>query len=304
MADDKPRSTLPRPNPVEIGVPSNWGRWGEDDERGTANLLSADLVRAAAGLVRHGTVYSLAAPLSPDGPNLPSRRPTWHVVTTRRRPDGVLSSADDVVMMHTHGTTHIDALCHIYMGDTLYNGHSSHKIYPHGAERCGIENVGPMVGRGILLDIAGHRGVAHLDGGEAIEPEELDACARVQGVTVAPGDTVLIRTGWWQLFSGGTEARRRFYASEPGLSGACGQWFKERDIVALGGDNPAVEVVRAWSEPLPLHQAVIWGCGGYLIEFLDLERLAADKVYEFLYVATPLRLEGGVGSPIVPIAII
>jgi kynurenine formamidase len=293
------------PRPDEIGVPSNWGRWGDEDERGTANLLNAGLVKAAARLIENGTVYSLAAPLSPDGPNLPSRRPTWHVVTTRRRPDNVLSGADDVVMMHTHGTTHIDALCHIYMGDTLYNGHSSHKILPSGAQKCGIQNAGPMVGRGILLDIAGFRGVPHLNDGEAIEPDELDACAAKQSVTIQPGDTVLIRTGWWQLFtSGDAEERQRFYASEPGLSGACGRWFKEHDIVALGGDNPAVEVIRSWADNLPLHQAVIWGCGGYLVEFLDLERLAADKVHQFLYVATPLRLEGGIGSPIVPLAIV
>ena len=179
------------PDFEKLGVPNNWGRWGDEDERGTANLLNAGLVKAAARLIENGTVYSLAAPLSPDGPNLPSRRPTWHVVTTRRRPDNVLSGADDVVMMHTHGTTHIDALCHIYMGDTLYNGHSSHKILPTGAQKCGIQNVGPMVGRGILLDIAGFRGVPHLSDGEAIEPDELDACAAKQGVAIQPGDTVL-----------------------------------------------------------------------------------------------------------------
>jgi kynurenine formamidase len=292
------------PRPEEIGVPSNWGRWGDADERGTANLMSPEIVRAAAGLVRRGQVYSLAAPVSPDGPNLPSRRPMWHVVTTRRRPDNVLSGADDVIMMHTHGTTHVDALCHIYMGDTLYNGHSSHKIYPFGAEKCGIENAGPMVSRGVLLDIAAFRGVPHLQGGEAIEPEELEACAKKQEIELRPGDIVLVRTGWWQLFGQGEEARKEFYTAEPGVSGACAQWFKEHDFVALGADNPAVEVVRSWADTLPVHQGVIWGCGGYLIEFLDLEQLSADRVYEFLYVATPLRIAGGIGSPIAPVAIV
>lgn len=292
------------PRPEEIGIPHNWGRWGADDERGTANLLSPEIVRAAAGLVRRGAVYSLAAPLSPDGPNLPSRRPTWHVVTTRRRPDGMLSGADDVVTMHTHGTTHVDALCHIYMGDTLYNGHSSESITPFGAQRCGVQNAGPLVSRGVLLDIAAFRGVPHLEGGAAIEPDELDACAAKQGVALRAGDIVCVRTGWWQLFGQGAAARQEFYAREPGVSGACGAWFREHDFVALGADNPAVEVVRAWSEPLPVHRDVIWGCGGYLIEFLDLEQLSADKVYEFLYVATPLKLAGGVGSPIAPVAIV
>lgn len=291
------------PRPEEIGVPSNWGRWGSDDQRGTANLLTAEAVRLAAASVRQGRVYSLAAPLSPDGPSLPSRRQTWHVVTTRRRETG-WNGADDMLMMHTHGTTHIDALCHVYFGDTLYNGHSADTLLPTGAQRCGIDHVGPMVGRGILLDIAAHRGVPMLNDGDAIEPQELDDCARRQGVALRAGDTVLIHTGWWQLFSQGAAARQRFYASEPGLSGACGEWFRAHDLVALGADTPAVEVVRDWTQPLPLHRAVIWGCGGYLLEFLDLDALAADRVYEFLYVATPLRIDGGVGSPIAPVAIV
>lgn len=292
------------PRPEEVGAPSNWGRWGADDERGTANLLSADGMRRAARLVRRGISYGLAAPLSPDGPNLPTRRPTWHVVTTRYQPSRQATFADDVVMMHTHGTTHIDALCHIFVGDKLYNGHPASAIQPMGAGRCGIQNVGPLVTRGVLLDIAGARGVAQLNGGEAIEPDELDACANRQGITLGAGDVVLVRTGWWRLFGAGPEARARFYATEPGLSAACGKWFREHDLIALGADNPAVEAVSDWTAPLNLHRDVIWGCGGYLLEFLDLEALARDRVYEFMFVAAPLRLEGGVGSPIVPLAMV
>jgi kynurenine formamidase len=290
--------------PEERGVPSNWGRWGESDQRGTANLLSDEGVLAAAGLVRDGKVYSLAAPLSPSGPNLPTRRQTWHVVTTRQRlPERDDMSADDVIMMHTHGTTHIDSLCHIFVGDTLYNGHPASALQPFGAQKCGVENVGPIVSRGVLLDIAGWRGVERLEVGEAIEPDDLDACAKAQGVEVRAGDVVLVRTGWWRLFGQGDDSRRHFYEGEPGPSGACGEWFKDRDIVALGADNPGVEVVKSWTDPLVVHRSVIWGCGGYLLEFLDLEALAADRVHEFLFVATPLQIEGGIGSPIHPIAI-
>jgi kynurenine formamidase len=289
----------------ERGVPTNWGRWGDEDERGTANLLTARGVVNAARLVRSGRVFSLAAPLSPDGPNLPTRRPTWHIVTTRERASGGGDmSADDVIMMHTHGTTHIDALCHIYVGDTLYNGHPAGSLQPNRANRCGVDYVGPIVSRGVLLDVARFRRVGRLDGGQAIEPDELDACARSQGVEVRAGDVVLVRTGWWQLFGQGADARREFYATEPGPSGACGEWFRARDIVALGADNPGVEAVTSWSNAIPLHRAVIWGCGGYLLEFLDLEALAADGVHEFLFVATPLAIDGGVGSPIAPIAVV
>lgn len=267
-------------------------------------MLTPEGVTQATTLVRRGAVYSLAAPLAPEGPNLPTRRPTWHVVTTRYQPSRQATFADDVVMMHTHGTTHIDALCHVYLGDTLYNGHPATSILPGGAQRCGIERVGPLVGRGVLLDVAGYRGVTRLEGGEAIEPDELDACARRQGVRLAAGDVVLVRTGWWQLFGEGGAARERFYQTEPGVSPACGPWFHDHDFVALGADNPAVEVVRDWTAPLLVHRDVIWGCGGYLLEFLDLEALATERVYEFLFVATPLRLTGGIGSPIVPLAIV
>ena len=293
------------PRPEERGVPSNWGRWGDADERGTANLLSEAGVLRGVERVKQGKVYNLAAPLSPDGPNLPTRRQTWHVVTSRQRASGGDDmSADDVLMMHTHGTTHIDALCHIFVGDTLYNGHPSSSLTPTAAQRCGIQGVGPIVARGVMLDIAGFRGVGRMAGGEAITPAELDACAAAQGTPIQAGDVVLVRTGWWQLFGGDAADREAFYASEPGPDGDCGEWFRANDIVALGADNPAVEVVKSWTEPLPLHRAIIWGCGGYLLEFLDLETLAQDKVHEFLFVATPLRIEGGVGSPIVPLAIV
>lgn len=292
------------PRPEDVGAPSNWGRWGATDERGTANLLTADGTRRAARLVRRGISYNLAAPLSPDGPNLPTRRPTWHVVTTRFQPSRQATFADDVVMMHTHGTTHIDALCHVFIGDTLYNGHPAGSIQPGGAGRCGIQHVGAVVTRGVLLDIAGARGVPHLVGGEAIEPDELDACALRQGVALGPGDVVLIRTGWWQLFGAGPEARARFYATEPGLSASCGRWFRDHDLVALGADNPAVEAVADWTAPLYLHRDVIWGCGGYLLEFLDLEHLARDRVYQFMFVMAPLGLKGGIGSPVVPLALV
>lgn len=290
--------------PEDLGAPSNWGRWGNDDERGTTNLLTPDMVYQAAGLIKTGKVYSLAAPLSPDGPNLPSRRPTWHVVTHRPRASGEAHSADDVIMMHTHGTTHVDGLAHFFVGDTLYNGHPSSALQPFGAQRCGVQHMGPIVGRGVLLDIAAFRGVNHLSDGEAIEPDELDACAAAQGIALHAGDIILIRTGWWPLFNGGSEARARFFASEPGLSADCSFWFKEHDFVALGADNPAVEVVKQWTDPLYLHRNVIWGCGGYLLEFLDLEELSRNRVYEFLFVATPLKIDGGIGSPIAPVVIV
>ena len=249
-------------------------------------------------------VYSLSAAVSPDGPILRGRRPMWHAVTTRQRPTGIASGADDVNMMHTHGTTHVDALCHIYMDDTLYNGHPSSALTPFRAQYRGVDNVGPIVGRGVLLNVAAWCGVEVLADAVPIEPSDLDACAAAEGVEVRPADIVLVRTGWWRLFSKGPAARDRFYAAESEPSGAArGHWFRAHDAVALGADNPGVEAVRSWSDPLRLRHNVIWGFGGYLLEFLDLEALSRDRVYAFLFAATPLRIDGGIGSPIAPVAI-
>lgn len=280
---------------------TNWGRWGDEDERGTLNLLTPERILQAATLVRRGRVYSLQTPLSKDGPIAPSRSPLWHRTMISSRPGPVMGAADDVILMHTHGTTHVDALCHVFFDNQMYNGYrASESIHPTtGASRNGIHNVEALVGRGVLLDIAGQRGVAHLDLNEEITPQELDACARAQGVEVRPGDIVMIRTGWLRVFE---EDRELFDSGCPGPNGDVAAWFREHDLCAMGADNVAVETM-AHRPGHPLHVSIIRDQGGYLLEFVNLEEIAVDRVYEFLFVAAPLRLLNGIGSPINPLAI-
>ncbi len=280
---------------------SNWGRWGADDERGLLNELTPEHVLRAAQLIKTGRVYPLGVTLSKDGAISTTRNPLWHHIGKTERAQPAMSSVDDVVVMHTHTGTHVDALCHIYYDGRLYNGFPSSEITRKEAPRNGVENVGSLVTRGVLLDIARHRGVEHLQMGEVIAPDELDACARGQGVEIRPGDAVLIRTGWTIVFD---RDRELFDAGSPGPGKAAGPWFRERGLVALGADNVAVEVQPPEDGvQLTLHLDVIRGQGGYLIEFLDLEDLARDRVYEFLFVVAPLRLLHGIGSPINPLAI-
>jgi kynurenine formamidase len=281
---------------------SNWGRWGADDERGTLNLITAEHVARAAGLVRRGKVYSLAVPLAPDAP-AGRRYPVRHHTSIYAKRRAPLGAADDRIELYTHGTTHIDALSHIFYDNRLYNGYRADETLDRqrGAGKNGMHNVGALVGRGVLLDVAGHRAVDHLGLNEEITPDELDACARAQGVEIRAGDVVLIRTGWLRVFS---EDRALFEAGEPGPGGRAAAWFRAHDLCALGADNRAVETF-AWpaSTPVPLHVAVVRDLGGYLMELLNLEELAADKVYEFLFVAAPLPLVNLTGSPINPLAI-
>jgi kynurenine formamidase len=281
--------------------PSNWGRWGEDDQRGTLNLLTPEHIVAAASLIRRGVVISLAAPVGPDGPVVPTRDRTWHLV--RHRVGPVFGGADDVVIMHTHASTHIDSLAHSIVRGEMYNGFpAGEHISSRSVERNAITNVGAIVGRGVLLDLASHRGVNHLELGEVVMPDELDDCARAQGVSLGRGDVCLVRTGWYRLF---LSDRDRFDEGEPGLSHRAAGWFHDLELVALGADTCAVDVVPSEDGlgPYPLHPRIINRQGGYLIEYLDLEELAATGVHEFLFVAAPLRITGGAGSPINPLAI-
>lgn len=281
--------------------PSNWGRWGATDERGTLNLLTPTIVQQAAGLVKTGKVYSLAMPLEAEGPQWPSRHKTWRV-TTFRNPPGERGSADDVVAMHSHSGTHMDALCHIWYDNQLFNGYSAAEhVTSTGATRNAIHNVPFIVGRGLLLDIAGWKGVDHLELGEAITAADLDACAAAQGVTVQPGDLILLRTGWMHIFH---SDRALYNQGEPGIDTSTIPWLKAHDIVAICADNQAIEVFSEMPPPeLPVHAAAIRDLGIYLVENLNLDALAADKVYECLLVISPLPLTGAIGSPVNPIAL-
>lgn len=281
--------------------PSNWGRWGATDERGTLNLLTPTIVQQAAGLVKTGKVYSLAMPLEAEGPQWPSRHKTWRV-TTFRNPPGERGSADDVVAMHSHSGTHMDALCHIWYDNQLFNGYSAaDHVTSTGATRNAIHNVPFIVGRGLLLDIAGWKGVDHLELGEAITAADLDACAAAQGVTVQPGDLILLRTGWMHIFH---SDRALYNQGEPGIDTSTIPWLKAHDIVAICADNQAIEVFSEMPPPeLPVHAAAIRDLGIYLVENLNLDALAADKVYECLLVISPLPLTGAIGSPVNPIAL-
>ena len=282
---------------------SNWGRWGPDDQRGTLNLLTANNVQDSASLVRQGKVYSLSMELDKDGPLPDIRNPLLHRTSFIQRPSPMHSAADDVIVMHTHGTTHIDALCHIFAENQMYNGYRvDETIHPTtGASKNGVQNIVSIVGRGVLLDIAGYRGVDCLESSDEIPPAELDACAGAQGVEIKAGDIVLIRTGWMNVFFDDPIV---FRSNSPGVSRTVAGWFREHDILALGADNMSVEPYpQPPGELKTLHYSVIRDLGGYLMEFLYLEELAADKVYEFMFVAAPLRLINGIGSPINPLAI-
>ena len=279
---------------------TNWGRWGPDDERGTLNLIDEMAIHHAASLVRCGKVYSLAVTLDRSWPRGAGRPALWHLTTRNKRLPPQHSSAEDLILLNTHATTHIDALSHIQAEGAMYNGYDADSVISptDGSERNGIHNVVAIVGRGVLLDLAGYRGVDHLPAGASIGPEELDAVANHQRVDIRPGDIALIRTGWMRLYG-----QPEFDQRSPGPNGEVGDWFRERGLVAIGADNVSLECPATEGVILPLHIDIVRNQGGYLLELLNLEDLAKDNVHEFLFIAAPLRLRNGLGSPVNPVAI-
>ncbi|HVR28251.1 MAG TPA: cyclase family protein [Thermoanaerobaculia bacterium] len=280
--------------------PGNWGKWGDDDERGTLNYITPEVTAAAARLARTGKVYPLSIPLRAEAPIWPGRHKNWHVATHRNVSGPGPGGAEDILMIHTHGTTHMDALCHVFRDGRLYNGWpAAEHVTSRGATRNAIHNVGAIVTRGVLLDVAGHRGVEHLPAGEVITPDELEAVAAAQRVEIRSGDALLLRTGWLSTWERDADA---FNRSQPGPSLEAARWAGCREITVLAADNSAVEAFPV-PEGLPVHQEFLRDQGGYLMELLDLDALARDRVWEFLFVVAPLRLWNGLGSPITPLAI-
>ena len=286
-----------------------WNRWGEADERGALNHIGTDQVRRAASLVRSGQVLSLAQPLSPRTPVPRHRAGVQHFMgrdggdyaAGARRPDG-FQFAEDTVVLPLHIGTHIDALCHAWYDDALYNGFpGSGTRSTAGASRCGIDKMGPVAGRGLLLDVAALHG-GPLSDGTAITVGDLQRAADKAGAEPETGNIVLIRTGWGEHQARAPDVS---FDAEPGLDLEAGLWLAERNVAVVGADNYAVEVLPfASGTVFPVHQRLIRDFGIPLLEGLDLRALSAIGRGTFLFTASPLPVVGGTGSPISPVAVL
>lgn len=278
---------------------SNWNRWGEDDERGAANHLTGDVVLAACAAPRAGRVYNLGIELNRNAPFAGNRISPQHFMAADGGDYAALGredwgTADDYLFLACGGTTHIDALAHVWSGGALYNGHSFREVRSSGAARCGIEKTGGLVTRGVLMDFTERE----TDGGQ-INEAHLDAWCDEFDVEVRPGDALIIRTGWMD------DALRGALGDDPypvlGL-GAAG-WIERHDLSMIAADNQAVETVGRRGALPPLHGIVMRDLGVYILEMLVLREPAEDGVTTGLFVVAPLLISRGVNSPVNPLLI-
>ncbi len=290
---------------------TQWGRWGQDDERGALNLLDASAVRRGLDAARRGRVLPLGLPVQARKvPVVPPRPPVLHTMLVdgadfeagARRGANGFQFADDHLSLACHSGTHVDALSHVARDGLMYNGIPASEVRSMtGARRLGIDKMGGIVCRGVLIDVVGAAN-GPLEAGRVISVADLERALGRIAVELQPGDAALIRTGWLSRFD---EADPSWYDGEPGIDVAAACWLADRGVVLVGADNFAVEVVPAPSgEAVPVHLALLQERGVYLLELVDLEPLVAAAAWTFTFVLAPLRITGGVGSPVNPLAII
>lgn len=244
--------------------------------------------------------YDLAQPYFWGMPHFPTHPPFLYGLT-KKHGEFVMpnqgSSAADSISLSGHTGTHIDALNHFSCGGLLYGGANVDEVqsYTGGVQHLSAEQIAPIVRRGVLLDIAALLGVEALEADMAITPEHLSAAERAP---IREGDIVLIRTGWGRYFEEPVRYLNQTHC--PGCNLEAAVWLSGRGIFAAGSDTIAFE--KTPSQEMPVHIHLLVEKGIHLIENLNLEQLAADRINEFLFVAAPLKIRGGTGAPVRPLA--
>jgi kynurenine formamidase len=288
-----------------------WGRWGEGDECGALHTLTADRKAAAARLVKRGATVTLSQPLRTEA-SVDSPEPADHHMTMLADEDlglGDLRFAKDYIGLdyHNPGHSHIDALCHVAYRGSIYGGRPSASITRDGAEAGTIGLLADgLVGRGVLLDIPRLRGVPWLEPGEHVFREDLEGAELAQGVTVGAGDILLVRTGHAprlaELGPWDTDEARA------GLHPTAARFLADRGVAALGSDgNNDTAPSTTENVAFPIHVLALNAMGVHLLDYLQfedlLERCEAEGRWAFLFLGAPLRIAGGTGSPLNPVAL-
>ncbi len=305
----------------------NWGRWGEDDELGTVNFITDEVVRNAIESVKTGKRFSLAFPLQQQGGlqlgSMPGRINPLRTMVQLNTPvigdPSLFCTSDDVVTMGLQAATHWDGLCHASWNGKIYGGRDAGTITYDGASICGIEKIKTLTSRGVLLDIAALHGVDELPGGHPITFADCENAEKKQGVEVRSGDILLLRTGMMAkakngdvvAYGSGTTVEGAPMPGFPGVGLGAVEFFHEREIAAVATDTITFEVMP-WDPKvpgaiLPIHCINLVMMGLTQGQNWDLEDLARDcaedSQWDFFLEASPQPFVGGIGSPVNPVAI-
>jgi kynurenine formamidase len=287
--------------------------YGPNDEIGALNTLTQAHSLAVLQRVGSGKVYDLSVDYFVGMPGLADLGmgdPPYHMWMTHT-PGGVkveklspagsseeLALYDDAVLMSTHSGTHLDSINHLGYGDKIFNGfEASQHLGNKGWTKAGADKIPPIVTRGILVDVAGEKGITMLPDSYEITTEDLQRALTKQGTTLQQGDVVLIRTGRMTVWPD----PKKFVPNEPGIIKESAAWLIDHGAVLLGADNMGVEKFPMAKESV--HTYAFAERGVCLLELVWLEELAKDQVYEFAFIAAPIKLRGATGSPTRPIAL-
>ena len=254
-------------------------------------------------------IIDLAHPLERGMPVSPNH-PAFQLAMMRRHGDMIRddggSAANEMFLLGGHVGTHIDALGHVSQDGLMHGGVEANSSQSnHGLTRLGIDTVDPILCRGVLLDIAEYRSTDVLDPGYEVTADDLEGAAAAADVSVKPGDAVLIRTGWAKHWDD-AELFRGQLGGAPGPGDGAAAWLVDREVRVTGAETIAYEVIRPGEghATLPVHRILLVESGIHIIEVMNLTCLAEADVHEFLFVAAPLNIIGGTGSPIRPLAVV
>jgi kynurenine formamidase len=280
-------------------------KWGAGDQRGAANWMKPDTILRATKLIKTGEMFELGMVLSPDPKETYQNEGRIYKIYTKPfRPVPNTRTSNEELIISEMGQigTQFDAFPHQMFGESFYNCFKLSDIgTSYGFKKLGVENVGTLMTRGVLVDVAALKGVDMLPDTYAITIDDIQKALDKERLKIQPGDAVIINTGWGKLLGKDND---RYGKTSPGISLAAGEWLARQDPMLIAADNCCVEVIP--SEPpmnRPVHGMMLIQYGIFLLENLKLDALAAAKAYEFAFMVQPLKFKGATGSTIAPVAI-
>ncbi|MFN0314327.1 MAG: cyclase family protein [Burkholderiales bacterium] len=280
-------------------------KWGASDERGAANHMNPATVLRASRLIKTGEVIELGRVLAPDMPFFGTRRFEIHTKRTGPVMGSNKRMGNEEMVMTELGQvgTQLDMFSHQGIDGLLYNCVKSDDVATrNGFTKLGVEKIGMLYTRGVLIDVAAAKGTEALEPGYEITVADLQAALSREGLKLEPGDAVLIHSGWSKYW--GVD-NAKYNGNPPGIGAPAAEWLAKQDVMLFGADTYGVEVAPNpdKSISLPVHQIALVINGIFLLENMKLDELAAKKVYEFAFVVQPLKMKGGTGSTVAPVAI-